>query len=315
MGYDVIVVGSCVADLAFYTNSSPKLGQTVTGNFESGLGGKGFNQAVASARSGAKTLFIGAVGNDLFGKDFKEFKEPNLTVNLIPIRSQPTGAASIVVDSKGNNSIVVALGANEFLSINHLQKYRKFFSKARVLLLQRETSDKLLNDLIPFVRSINPKILIILNPAPCDSSFKLDHMVDFITPNETELQSLLFSKPSNLRLTNSKKVGPQLNKIINSIMLSDKLKFRYCLVTLGALGSYLYPTNIYKEVIKVEEVIDTSGAGDAFNGAFAAGLARYDHLGFAMELATIVAGLSVTKKGTSKSIPASKIIQQFFQRR
>lgn len=305
---DVIVVGSCVVDLNFYTKALPTVGQTVTGSFETGLGGKGFNQAVASARSGASTLFIGAVGDDSFGRQFEEFKQENLTIELIKLKREVTGAASINIDQSGNNNIVVSLGANKKLKLQHILKFKENFKKASVLLLQRENSDELINSVIRFARSVNKNIKIILNPAPYSPDCKISQQVDYLTPNETEFVGIHKTAPFWFE-KDSSIIKETLDRLI--LNYKPSIKYDNLIITLGAFGSYVFDKVTWDGKIlpplKVK-AIDTTGAGDAFNGAFAAGLVLFDTELKAIKLATIVSGLSVTKKGTSKSIPSHKEI-------
>lgn len=307
----VIVVGSCVTDLTFYTKNLPKWGQTVIGDFESGLGGKGFNQAVASARSGAETLFLGAIGNDSFGKDFVRFKEDRLSIRLVTLKKEKTGAASISVDKEGSNQIVVALGANKKLSLSNITPYKKYFKNAKVLLLQRETSDELINALIRFARKTNPTIQIILNPAPYDEGYSVVEPVDFLTPNETELEGMSYSKlPYPIDFDGLNRYFSTSSSVWEWQSSTSNL-----IVTLGKKGCYMHPAEVLVPGIIDIEAIDTSGAGDAFNGALAAGLVLFPYsIHSALKLATRVAGLSVTKKGTSKSIPTFKEIKKYYKR-
>lgn len=308
---DVIVIGSCVADLTFYTKKLPVPGQTVVGRFDSGLGGKGFNQAVASARAGAKTLFIGAVGDDELGAAFRSYKEKGLSTKIFTIKNKKTGAATINIDSSGNNSIIVSLGANEALSLNHIKGLKEEFKKAKVLLLQRENSDHFLNDVIKFARHVNPdNLTIILNPAPLDSTAKIKERVDLLTPNETEACILSGMDESTLLTKDN----------FTQFVIGSSIKFYNLLVTLGERGSFCYPDGQFFKAISFGKTVDTSGAGDAFNGGLAAGLALYDKdtekkLSKSVLLGTVVAGLSVTKPGTSKSFPNQITVKRELKKR
>lgn len=308
---EVIVIGSCVADLTFYTKKLPVPGQTVVGKFDSGLGGKGFNQAVACARAGAKTLFIGAVGDDTLGAAFKSYKENGLTTKIFTIKNKKTGAATINIDSSGNNSIIVSLGANEALSLSHIKPLKDAFKKAKVLLLQRENSDQFLNDVIKFARTVNPENLtIILNPAPLDSNAKIKERVDFLTPNETEA-CILSGIEENTQLTREN---------FNQFVLGSGIKFYNMIVTLGERGCFCYPECKFFSPLSFGETVDTSGAGDAFNGGLAAGLAMYHKtpekkFSNSVLLGTVIAGLSVTKPGTSKSFPTQVTVKKELKKR
>lgn len=312
--YDAIVVGSCVTDLKFYTDRLPAVGETVKGSFETGLGGKGFNQAVASASSGAKTLFIGAVGIDEFGEKFQNFKLKNLTTKIFSIRGETTGVASINIDKGGNNNIVVSLGANLKLHIDHIKHYcREPFYNAKLLLIQLENNLNFIKDLVKFAKQINPNIQIILNPAPFDGVTSLPsdilNNIQYLTPNETELMSLV-GKKRNLKYDKTDLY--KLNVLWSSIKTKADI-----IVTLGQHGSCLI-SNPHKNTDKMLyfaplkiKAIDTTGAGDAFNGGLVSGLIKYKFdIQKAIKYATIVAGLSTTKKGTSESMPSALEIRK-----
>lgn len=300
----VLVVGSSIVDLTFYTANTPTPGQTVLGSFQQGLGGKGFNQAVAAKLSGTGTVtFVSSVGNDTFAQPFVNALE-DLSIEHVLLGSDeaPTGAAAILVDSSGQNSIVVDLGASGKLLPEVISGLANL-SSHNVILFQFETSSELLDFSLKHIMQLpnRDQITVIVNPAPATfwRSEWLD-MIDILTPNETELKTL-FGIDS---LTAPK------------IPLDFKNGRCHIINTLGERGVAWY--NPQTDVIinfdaqDVGKVVDTSGAGDAFNGGLVTGLINNDgDINEAIKFANVVGGLSVTKKGTSSSFPTEEEINDF----
>jgi ribokinase len=301
----VLVVGSSVVDLTFYTQRIPAIGETIKGRFKPGLGGKGFNQAVASARSGAPTAFVSAVGHDSFAPDFAaRLEELGIPHGFETIPGEATGAAAICVDESGRNNIIVALGANERLSPAFLDRNQALFDDTAVLLLQLETNLEVIDHALELVRRKSPGAITILNPAPGrpDIPAHILSMVDFLTPNETELEIV-----SGGRIARDE----DLPSLCEAIPLKGAV-----LATLGEKGCYYFRKGGASRFFPAFSVqaIDTTGAGDAFNGGFASGLlqssGRWEE---AIRFASAVAALSVTKPGTSASMPAQEEVQEFLR--
>lgn len=296
-GY-VTVVGSIVTDLTFYSKTLPKNGQTLEGNLVEGLGGKGFNQAISCSKVGAPTHFISSVGVDSRADQFdKALVDSNIQRHVYRSVDHPTGAAAILVDATGTNQIVVSLGANKQLTPAWVEADTSLANSA-VVLAQFETNME--SVIAAFSKaSIATKIL---NPAPAyDIPDELLKLTDILTPNETELEAIsgyqLKGKSGLDYVTACSKI-PHVPNII---------------VTLGEHGCLHYKrdgTFQFYDCPKVEAV-DTSGAGDAFNGAFAGCLLRYKDIPTAIKHALIVASISVTKPGTSASIPAEAEVMKF----
>ncbi len=292
---NILVVGSSVVDLTFYTDRIPGVGETVTGRFQQGLGGKGFNQAVASALSGATTRFISAVGpleTDAFSPLFAaRLRQLKVEFALEEIKDAATGAAAISVDAKGQNNIIVSLGANQKLSPSFLDRHASFFENVDVLLMQFETNFKVIEYALKKVREKSPHAFTVLNPAPAltDIPREILNHVDLLTPNETELEIISGHKiktDADLAVACSKITGPKA-----------------ILATLGEKGCYYSATHKFYPAHKVLAT-DTSGAGDAFNGGLAAGWVRSGgNLQEAIRFASAVAAISVTRPGTSASVP------------
>lgn len=303
----VLVVGSSVVDLTFYADRIPVVGETVTGRFVQGLGGKGFNQAVASAKAGAPTQFLSAVGPDetdaftpLFRSRLKELSIPH---SLESVPGQATGAAAISVDRQGRNNIIVSLGANESLSPAFLESQAASFVGISVLLLQFETCFEAVSKALQLARAKSPKALTILNPAPAlaDVPAELLAQVDLLTPNETELAAL-----AGREVRDEKDVLEACRKIQGPGAI---------LATLGEKGCYYYRRGEGRAFPAFPvEAKDTSGAGDAFNGGFAAGWSlTHGDLDRSIRYASAVAALSVTRPGTSASMPTREEVEAFLR--
>lgn len=315
---EVVVVGSYVQDLAFSTPVFPSPGETRIGTFRAGPGGKGFNQAVACNRQGIDTLFVGAVGNDIFADGVRDFiASEKLRAELEVCADQPTGAASIVVNENAQNLIVVALGANDYLSTDHINRFHDDIARARYLVCQVE------NNIAATERALeigqNTGTTTILNPAPINNSLTraLLQSADIITPNETEFVFLM---------------AHVLNrKIPDDFWLEDDASIHaYCcqanvatvILTLGDKGCFVSHNKVagvspapggkafYRVPAITVEAVDTTGAGDAFNGGLAAGLCRYpDDFRRAIQFANTVAGLSTTRHGTAPAMPSQQDVE------
>ena len=314
----VLVVGSTVVDLSFYTDRIPVVGETVTGRFVQGLGGKGFNQAVASALSGASTRFVSAVGpldQDAFSPLFRDrLKTIGIQTALEPIAGEATGAAAISVDRQGKNNIIVSLGANDHLSPDFLDRHQDFFRDVGVLLLQFETNLKVIEHALTLARRLSPGVMTILNPAPArtDIPGAIMDQVDLFTPNETELELIS---------------GHKIHRDEDLLVACAKIKGpKAILATLGEKGCFYYPSSggpVSVPQIKTEskffpafkvKATDTTGAGDAFNGALAAGwVESHGDLSQAIRFASAVAAISVQRPGTSGSMPKQQEVVDFLQ--
>jgi ribokinase len=302
----VLVVGSSVVDLTFYTARIPSVGETLLGRFAQGLGGKGFNQAVGSALAGSPTSFISALGDDLFAAPFqRRLQELGVSHALETLKGDSTGAAAISVDEAGRNSIIVALGANERLSPSFLAANEKMFDEAAVLLLQFETSLEIVDTALRLARKRNPNVITILNPAPAlpKVSSEILSNVDFLTPNESELEAI-----SGCKLSASS-FEADVARACAEVPVRGAV-----LATLGEKGCFHFKRGGESAALPAYRVkaIDTAGAGDAFNGAFASGLLSFGgEWRKAAQFATAAAGLSVTRPGTSASMARKSEIEDF----
>lgn len=305
----VLVVGSTVVDLTFYSARIPLVGETVRGRFVQGLGGKGFNQAVSAALSGARTAFLSAVGEDVYAAPFADrLQKLGVEAAFEKIPQQSTGAATISVDETGRNSIIVALGANDHLSPRFLAQNEKMFDGADVLLLQFETNLDVIDTALQLARKRNPGGITILNPAPALPSIPnaILKNVDYLTPNETELATIA-GMPAV-------RTNEELNEACERISAQGAL-----LVTLGERGCFYHRRQpLVAETALLPafavDAIDTAGAGDAFNGAFAAGLLQNQgKWRDAAIFASAAAAISVTRPGTSAAMAHRHEVDQFLR--
>lgn len=305
MNKNILVVGSINMDLVIKAKAIPKPGETISGGtFYKAYGGKGANQAVTVARLGERCYFVGRVGKDIFGKELKENLIKN-SVNidyLVEDEENPTGVAFIMVDSDGENSIIVAPGANRFLTQDDVERSLPIMSKASVLLTQLEIPVETASYTLKLAKDHN--ITTILNPAPArEIEPDILSLVDIITPNESELKILTGIEPQDKE----------------DVLKAGKKLLQYgvktVIVTLGAKGAMIIDNNLELHIpaIKVSAV-DTTGAGDVFNGALAVRLAHQDPIEKAVRYAVISAGISVTRRGAQTSIPTLEEVNQFIRK-
>ena len=297
MPQSIIVVGSSNTDMVIKAEKFPLPGETILGGeFFLFPGGKGANQAVAAARLGGKVTFIAKVGNDIFGEQaLQQFKTEGIVTDYVAKDLiHPTGVALITVDAKGENTIVVAQGSNGKLSPDDVNMGVGEFSKAGYILTQLETPlDTILH--VAKLASENGKKMI-LNPAPAQSlPSTLFPYLYLITPNETETEVL---------------TGIKIKDQPSIKQAAEKLKEKgvaNVIITLGSEGAYLYHDGdgVLIPTRKVKAV-DTTAAGDIFNGALAVALAEGNTLKQAVEFANHAAAISVTKMGAQASAPYRK---------
>lgn len=287
----IVVVGSFNTDLTSYLDRMPRPGETVSGDkFVTGPGGKGSNQAVAAAKLGAEVTFIGRVGDDVFSKlAYDIWDEVGINSDYVVQDSDhATGVAPIFVDSDGENMIVVVLGANNNIQHSDLDNAREVIAAADVLITQLEINPDATAYALKVAKELG--VTTILNPAPAakvpDDVLKL---ADYVTPNETELEFLSAGSSEDV-IANAK-----------SLLTTDD---QTVVVTMGAQGAQIVQGD-HEELISTYsvDVVDTTGAGDAFNGGLAVALAEGKSLQEAIKFANATAALCVTKPGTSNSMP------------
>ncbi len=304
MGKSVVVVGSYVQDLLFYTPKAPLPGQTVIGDFKSGPGGKGSNQAVACKRAGMPVSFIGGVGDDLFAQAAQKFHhEEGIDSHLVMYPHEQTGAASIVVDENGENEIVVALGANDRLQLS--EKHLSIIRSASIVVSQLECNLDATRLALKTAKEAGAYTVINLAPMRDDFDPEILQFVDVIIPNETEFVELLHllipEKCADFRPEDLETISDE-----ELLGLFASIPVECIILTLGAAGVIGGKDGkLYRfEALKNVNVVDTTGAGDAFVGGMVAGYELYDQdIAKAIEYGIVVAGLAVTKNGTSPAMP------------
>ena len=292
MSGQILVIGAANTDLTAYVDRIPEGGETIHGDiFTTGFGGKGANQAVAAKRAGADVALIAGLGADIFGENTKaHLQVEGIDTSGIFYGKQPSGVAHIWVDSKGENRIIIIPGANLELNREFIESAVLKISNLSIVIAQCELPQEFA---IAAFKSAKVKNAInILNPAPAVKlSEALIELSDWIIPNQIEFYSLASKIPGGDLVEQIKNLYPDKN----------------LLVTLGSDGAILRTKN--GEIIKVTapktEVIDTTGAGDAFVGAFAAALNAGKELQIALEFAIEFASNSVGKKGAQSSYPTN----------
>lgn len=316
----VVIVGSYVQDHAWQVDNFPVPGETRRAlGFSSGPGGKGFNQAVACARQGVDTVFIGAIGQDALGECAKSFASNEGLQSFWQIRTDmPTAASSIVVNAQGENMIAVNLAANEFLDIDFLQRHESSFESARIVLCQLENN----LDAVAFAFVLGKKngALCVLNPAPVHPELgnELLTEVDVLTPNETEFALLC------QRFAASDISGDAVAKTGDADLheLCRALGAFTVVITLGRFGCFVSHGNklrgdeqaFYRVAPESVKAIDTTGAGDAFSGALVAALSQSPESPFAhaVHYAGRVAAMSTETIGTAPAMPGRAQIKARF---
>ncbi len=290
----IAIMGIYVADLAFRAGRMPVMGETILGSaFAMGPGGKGSNQSVAAARAGGQVTFISRLGRDAFGANARAMYQADGITMQIEDTDVPTGAAFIFVsDETGDNAIIVTPGAAGTLSIRDVDQARGVIESAAVFMTQLEQPIEVAAYALAMAKKAGTTT--ILNPAPAAS---LDDTIykscDYVTPNESEASMLTGISVTDL--ASARKAGDHfLKKGVGT-----------ALITLGENGILLHTSvsSIHVPAFKVGKVVDTTGAGDAFNGGFAAALARGVSPEEAARFGCAVAGISVTRPGTAPSMP------------
>lgn len=297
----VCILGIYVADLAFRADRQPVMGETILGtSFAMGPGGKGSNQTVAAARAGAKVTFISKLGKDKFGDDaIAMYRAEGVDVRARQVIDNSTGAAYIFVQNgTGANAIIVVAGAAGTISVADVEEQAAAIRASAVFMTQLEQPIPAAMRGLEIARAAGT--ITILNTAPAapldDAIYKL---CNYVTPNESEATGLTGVDVTGI--DSARKAGDVLlRKGVGSVI-----------ITLGAQGSLLHTPqkSIHIPVVSAGKVVDTTGAGDAFNGGFAAALARGDDPETAARFGSAVAGISVTRMGTAPSMPTLDEVQ------
>ncbi len=304
MSNRIVVVGSYNTDMVVKTSRIPRPGETViNGTFSSGHGGKGANQAVAAARAGAQVTFVGKIGTDALGDEaLTSLLAEGIDTSLISRDpDHATGTAWIIVDDRGENSIVVASGANSALTPADVTRARTAIAAADILLVQLECPIAAVHAAIEIAAETG--VRVILNPAPaCVLDADLLRRVSILTPNEVETEMLTgIAVDDDQQL--SAAAGVLLERGVGTV-----------LVTLGARGVYM-ATPAGRDLVASFPVlpIDTTAAGDVFNGVLAAFLTKDRSLHDAVLAANAAGALCVTRQGAQRSVPTLSEIQSFLE--
>jgi ribokinase len=291
----IVVLGSFVADLAFHVETLPVWGETRMGSsFAVGPGGKGSNQAVAAARAGGNVCFVTKLGQDSFGEMARKlYREEGIDTGFIASTTHPTGAAAIILDEKrGENAIIIVPGACFEITTDEVDRAREVIASSSILVAQLELPVSVVEHGLRMARTSG--VTTILNPAPAlplpESIYPL---CDYLTPNESEAASM---------------TGIIVDDLAGAERAADALLargVRNVALTMGANGVFLKNRNLTAHVAAVDAgaVVETTGAGDAFNGGFAVALAEGKDFREAARFACAVAGISVTRRGTAPSMP------------
>ena len=293
---DITVLGIFVADISFSGEKIPTTGETILGDsYNIGPGGKGCNQAIAISRLGGKVNFISKLGNDDYGKlAINKLKKDNInTSNIIISNKHKTGVAGIHVDrNTGKNAITVIRGAPASLTIDEIDT--NIIKQSKIFLTQLEIPLDVTFHCLKVAKENG--LINILNPAPaCELKKDFFKLIDYFTPNETEAEFY-----TGVKINNEKDAKNSAQKLLN-------MGIKKVIITLGEKG--LFFSDGKKEIYidaSLVKAIDTTGAGDAFNGSFSFALLKEKSIKECLEFANKAAGLSTTKLGAGDGMPFLK---------
>ena len=295
MAGQIVILGVFVADTAYRADRPPRMGETILGNsFALGPGGKGSNQAVAAARLGADVVFLSKLGRDPFADmALNTWAEAGVTPRVTPSDESDTGAAYIFVEeATGDNAIIVCPGAAATISAADIDAEAKLIASAAVFMTQLEQPMEAAVRALEIAREAG--VRTILNPAPANSlPDGMLGLCDYVTPNESETEALTGVPVTSL--DDARRAA--------DIFLSKGVGT--AVITLGEKGALLHSASLSEHVPAVDAgpVVETTGAGDAFNGGFATALARGGDAVAAVRMGCATAGISVTRPGTAPSMP------------
>jgi ribokinase len=298
----MVVVGSANIDMVVSTSRFPKAGETLLGKtFTMFPGGKGANQAVCAAKLGGDVRFVGKMGNDMFrDRLFESMGNDGVVLEDVLIDEvHSTGIAVIMVDDTGRNEIVVISGSNMKLTPTDVESRSNVISSAQVVLIQLEIPLETVMRTAEIAHTAGA--LIILNPAPArELPDYLLSQIDYLTPNETEAEIL-----TGVRVTSAETAGQAAGHLLDRGV-------KNVIVTLGEKGSLFvnHANRTYYPAVSVNPV-DTTAAGDAFNGALALSIVRGMEIDDGVRYATSVAAMSVTRMGAQSSMPTPEELQTF----
>ena len=292
---DIVILGVFVADTAYRASRQPKIGETIIGNeFSLGPGGKGSNQAVAAALAGGNVHFISRLGKDDFANmAISLWEKSGITPHVTQYSDSYTGAAYIFIEDKtGNNAIIVSPGAAANINDDDITANKELIQGSRVFMTQLEQSLDAAGTALSFAK--DGGAITILNPAPAQPlGENILKLCDFVTPNEIEAEQI---------------TGTPVKSINDAEIAAGKLLEKgasAAVITLGEQGALFKDNNqiIHQPSYEVGPVVETTGAGDAFNGGLAVALAEELPIDKALRFACATASISVTRQGTAPSMP------------
>lgn len=288
----VVILGVFVADTAYRADRMPVMGETVMGkSFALGPGGKGSNQAVACARMGAETHFLSNLGEDDFAKlALDTWAEAGVVPHVRQVGESYTGAAHIFIeDATGDNAIIIAPGAAALISVADVETHADLIASADVFVTQLEQPMEAAIRGLELARAAG--VATVLNPAPAaELPDRMLALCDYVTPNETECEAL-----TGIAVSDDASAKAACDALVAKGV-------RTPIITLGAQGVFLHGHGRVAAV-NAGPVVETTGAGDAFNGGFAAALAEGKSALDAVRYGCATAGVSVTRAGTAPSMP------------
>lgn len=307
----VVVVGSFNVDHVWRCDALPAPGATLAGEYATGPGGKGFNQAMASRRAGAETVFVCALGSDAGG----QLARALAAADGIDLRDEasdaPTGTAGIFVGEDGRNSIVIGPGANATLSVAHVEAQASTIADAQVLLTQLESPIDVVATALRLARRAGVPSVLNTAPANATTTSELLAQADVLTPNESEFAALIarhtaMAIPASAVATAG---DDALHILCRTLHPTGSV-----VITLGAMGSFVSHADEvmrgddiahYRVAAESAHVVDTTGAGDAFNGALCASMANRPGSSFAEHLrfASHYAARSTEAEGAASAMP------------
>ena len=302
---DIVILGVFVADTAYRASRQPKIGETIIGNeFSLGPGGKGSNQAVAAALAGGNVHFISRLGEDDFANmALSLWEKSGITPHVTQYSDSYTGAAYIFIeDETGNNAIIVSPGAAANINDEDITANKELIRGSKVFMTQLEQSLDAAGTALSFAKGGGA--ITILNPAPAQPLGKdILKLCDFVTPNEIEAEQI---------------TGIPVKSINDAEIAAGKLLEKgadSAVITLGEQGALFKDNNqvIHQPSYEVGPVVETTGAGDAFNGGLAVALAEEMPIDKALRFACATASISVTRQGTAPSMPDRNEIESLLK--
>lgn len=298
----ILILGSANVDLIFRIPRFHDPGETIQGkSLNPFFGGKGANQAIASKRLGGRVTFITKLGNDDYGKSYRQYLIKNGLHPrwILKDKKVPTGMALIELNPKGENRIIVSRGSNDSLSESDLKRFGPFWKEINIFVTQMEIPITVVEMSLKMAKGHG--VLTLLNPSPVARlPYNVLSLVDFIVPNEVEAQSLTGIKWKGDR---------DIRRMGESLL---KMGVRNVVITLGSKGLFFKNRDeeFWMKAFKVK-VVDTTAAGDAFLGALATGLAEKKPIQEALRFANGAGALATMRLGAQPSLPSRRELEIF----